>query len=222
MPIHLCIARSELNLLRESELRSLIKVSHSTIHALIKQEVFPPPVRIGLRAVAWRESDIREWVARPRPKGEGASWKEVGAMMLKPPIVEVIGQYMELGKVGRLWRGLCPFHPEKTPSFFINEEEGFFHCFGCREHGDVIAFIQKIEKISFPEALKRLGLKSEFAPKPTDERKQCAARVATNWLNDQHLKLGAMLREVSRQIVIAEAIGDSVLVERLTAEWETL
>lgn len=72
-------------------------------------------------------------------------------------IVELISNYIKLRKTGRNYIGLCPFHSEKTPSFSVNEEGQFFHCFGCGEGGDAIEFIRKIENISFQEAVKILG-----------------------------------------------------------------
>ena len=59
----------------------------------------------------------------------------------KPSIVEVIGQRVHLRKAGKEYKGLCPFHAEKTPSFSVNEEKGLFHCFGCGVSGDVFDFV---------------------------------------------------------------------------------
>jgi DNA primase len=74
-------------------------------------------------------------------------------------IVSVVGQYVStLKKSGRdTYKGLCPFHQEKTPSFNVHEGRQFFHCFGCQVSGDVLAFVMKIEGISFYEALKSLA-----------------------------------------------------------------
>lgn len=72
-------------------------------------------------------------------------------------IVEVVEHYVPLRRKGKDWWGLCPFHKEKTPSFSVNSERQFFHCFGCQESGDVFDFVQKIEAIDFPEALRRLA-----------------------------------------------------------------
>ncbi len=80
-------------------------------------------------------------------------------------IVEVVSEYVELKRAGSQFKGLCPFHPEKTPSFFVNPERQFFHCFGCGEGGDVISFVMKYEGLEFMEALevlaKRAGLSME-------------------------------------------------------------
>jgi len=72
-------------------------------------------------------------------------------------IVKVIGRYVELKKAGRNWKGLCPFHNENAPSFNVSEESGFFHCFGCTEHGDVISFVSKIENLSFIDSVRTLA-----------------------------------------------------------------
>lgn len=70
---------------------------------------------------------------------------------------EVIGKRMAIKKHGREYQGLCPFHKEKTPSFTVNNEKGFFHCFGCGAHGDAIEFVRRFEKLSYPETLEKLA-----------------------------------------------------------------
>jgi DNA primase len=72
-------------------------------------------------------------------------------------IVTVISRYVPVTKKGRNYWARCPFHHEKDPSFAINEDSQFYHCFGCGESGDVIKFVQKIENIDFIEAVKRLA-----------------------------------------------------------------
>ena len=72
-------------------------------------------------------------------------------------IVEVIGAHVRLKRTGRNFVGLCPFHQEKTPSFSVNAERGFFHCFGCNAGGSVFNFIMKIEGLTFPEAVRSLA-----------------------------------------------------------------
>lgn len=72
-------------------------------------------------------------------------------------IVEVVGEYVQLQPAGKNLKGLCPFHQEKTPSFFVSPEKKTFHCFGCGENGNAIGFLQKYKRMSFPEALKTLA-----------------------------------------------------------------
>src|SRR5690606_33932675 len=74
-------------------------------------------------------------------------------------IVDVVGEYVTLRKVGANYAGLCPFHTEKTPSFNVNPPRKIFHCFGCQVGGDAIKFLQEIEGLSFVEAVKKLALK---------------------------------------------------------------
>lgn len=70
---------------------------------------------------------------------------------------EVIGKRLPLRKHGREYQGLCPFHNEKSPSFTVNDEKAFFHCFGCGAHGDAIEFVRKYDRLSYPEAIEQLA-----------------------------------------------------------------
>ena len=72
-------------------------------------------------------------------------------------IIDVIGQYVELKRSGRSYKGLCPFHREKTPSFYVDPEKGVYHCFGCGASGNVFRFIMEIEKVEFVDAVKILA-----------------------------------------------------------------
>ncbi len=72
-------------------------------------------------------------------------------------LVDLIGRKVSLQRRGREHTGLCPFHKEKTPSFTVNEEKGFYHCFGCGQHGDAISFVMETESLNFPEAVERLA-----------------------------------------------------------------
>lgn len=72
-------------------------------------------------------------------------------------IVVVIQDYVSLKKTGATYKGLCPFHGEKTPSFHVNLDKGFFHCFGCGVGGDVFKFLELHEKVGFQDAVKQLA-----------------------------------------------------------------
>src|SRR6202161_4701068 len=74
-------------------------------------------------------------------------------------IVEIVGAQVRLRGAGRNFVGLCPFHNEKTPSFSVNAECGFFHCFGCGVGGSVFNFITRVEGLTFPEAVRSLAKK---------------------------------------------------------------
>ncbi len=74
-------------------------------------------------------------------------------------IVEIVGAHVRLRRAGRNFVGLCPFHNEKTPSFSVNAERGFFHCFGCGVGGSAFNFIMRVEGLTFPEAVRSLAKK---------------------------------------------------------------
>ena len=70
---------------------------------------------------------------------------------------DVIGRYVKLRKQGHEWVGLSPFTQEKSPSFFVNDQKGFYHCFSSGKHGDVISFLMETQKLPFHEAVARLA-----------------------------------------------------------------
>ncbi len=82
---------------------------------------------------------------------------QIEEVKAKTDIVPIVTEHVELKKAGRNYKGLCPFHSEKTPSFMVSPELQIFKCFGCGESGDVISFLQKYEGMDFPEALKYLA-----------------------------------------------------------------
>lgn len=95
---------------------------------------------------------------------------------------EVVGRRVRLVRKGREHGGLCPFHNEKTPSFTVSEEKGFYHCFGCGAHGDVISFVMETEGLSFPEAVERLAGEAGLAmPQQTPMDREQAVRRKTSY-----------------------------------------
>lgn len=72
-------------------------------------------------------------------------------------LADVVGTSVKLIKRGREYSGLCPFHSEKSPSFTVNEQKGFYHCFGCGAHGDVISFVMNTRGLTFVEAVEVLA-----------------------------------------------------------------
>ncbi len=84
--------------------------------------------------------------------------EDIAAVRERSPIDEVVGEYLQLRNAGGgSLKGLCPFHEEKTPSFNVTPARGLFYCFSCAEGGDAIKFVQKIDGLSFVEAVERLA-----------------------------------------------------------------
>lgn len=95
---------------------------------------------------------------------------------------DVVGKRVQLKKAGGRgeWSGLCPFHNEKTPSFTVSDDKGFYHCFGCGEHGSAFDFLMKQEGLSFPEAVERLAQDAGMeVPRDTPEERQRQERRKT-------------------------------------------
>ena len=86
------------------------------------------------------------------------------------PVSAVVGKRVKLKKQGREWRGLSPFNAEKTPSFYVNDQKGFYHCFSSGKHGDIFSFLMEVEGVPFPEAVERCANEAGVTlPKMTAE-----------------------------------------------------
>lgn len=85
-------------------------------------------------------------------------------------IVDVVGQYLTLKRSGSGFVALCPFHQEKTPSFHVNPVKNFYYCFGCGAHGDIFKFVMEYEKLSFPEAVRKLAGKAGLNLRESEDR----------------------------------------------------
>ena len=83
--------------------------------------------------------------------------EDVAQVRAATDIVALIGEHAALKRVGRRWTGLCPFHTEKSPSFSVNAEEGFYYCFGCQASGDAITFVRATEHLDFVDAVRLLA-----------------------------------------------------------------
>ncbi len=91
----------------------------------------------------------------------------------KVDLVDLISDYLELKKTGNRYKGLCPFHSEKTPSFFVNPDNNFYHCFGCGAGGDSINFVMEIENLTFIESIKMLAERSGMElPDMSDQQRE--------------------------------------------------
>src|SRR5246500_5957897 len=92
----------------------------------------------------------------------------------------LVGRKVKLVRRGREVAGLCPFHHEKTPSFYVVEDKFFFHCFGCGAHGDVIGFVMRADNLDFIEAVEKLaGEAGLTVPQATPQERERALRQKT-------------------------------------------
>lgn len=150
-------------------------------------------------------------------------------------IVDVISQYVPLKKAGRNFKGLCPFHAEKTPSFVVFPDTGTWHCFGaCGTGGDIFTFIMKIERVDFPEALRMLAEKAgvllETHPTGDKEEEDRLARLravvkaAAEFFHQ--LLLYSPHAEKAREYVAGRGLSDNTVAAfqlgYAPAEWEAL
>jgi DNA primase len=121
-------------------------------------------------------------------------------------IVQVIGQHVQLRRAGRNWKGLCPFHGEKTPSFSVSPDKGFFHCFGCQKHGDVFDFVMELEGKSFVDAAEELAGRFGIAVPRIEEnpelRRMRGERVAM-------LELNKLATQFYREVLADPARGEA-------------
>src|SRR5436190_11755781 len=94
---------------------------------------------------------------------------------------DVVGRKVALKRrSGAEYAGLCPFHNEKTPSFTVNDKKGFYHCFGCGEHGDAVGFVMKTEGLSFPESVERFAREVGLpVPRATPAERERAERASS-------------------------------------------
>ena len=138
-------------------------------------------------------------------------------------IVQVVQERVQLRKTGATWKGLCPFHGEKTPSFHVNSEKGFFHCFGCGVGGDVIKFVELYDKVAFPEAVRALAARAGLpVPEAEDARQDAESQrereallkiheVAALWFREQlETPAGAAARRVVKDRGLTPALVEQL------------
>jgi DNA primase len=133
-------------------------------------------------------------------------------------IVDLVGRHVRLRKTGATWKGLCPFHPEKTPSFHVNPQRGSYHCFGCQASGTVIRFLMEHDGLQFMDAVKRLAdaaniqIKEEF-----DANAERAAKVR-NGLVKMHNELADWYHELLMKSTHAAAARSYLKSRGINAE----
>ena len=108
---------------------------------------------------------------QPAPERGRFSPQLLEEIRARTRLSEIVGRHVALRRQGRELLGLCPFHGEKTPSFTVVDPRGFYHCFGCGAHGDAIAFMMQVERLSFAEAVAELGAACGLLPSASGERR---------------------------------------------------
>jgi DNA primase len=129
------------------------------------------------------------WGMPQHPRGRVASISDEKLQELRDRVdlAAVVQRRVQLKKSGRDLRGLCPFHGEKTPSFYVVPDKRIFHCFGCGKTGDAIKFVMELEGKSFPEAAQALALEAgiELSPQDPQEARRAARRAALGEVNEK-------------------------------------
>src|SRR5438552_5106249 len=117
-------------------------------------------------------------------------------LRLQANILQVVQEYVPLKRAGQTYKGLCPFHAEKTPSFHVNRDKGFFHCFGCNVGGDVFKFLELHEKAGFADAVKLLAQRFGVAlPEMEESDEQRANSAERETLLKVHESAAAWFRQ---------------------------
>ncbi|MGA5545300.1 DNA primase [Mycobacterium sp. NPDC051198] len=133
--------------------------------------------------------------------------RDIAAIREKVRIEDVVGDYVQLRRAGAdSMKGLCPFHDEKSPSFHVRPNHGHFHCFGCGEGGDVYAFIQKIEHVSFVEAVELLADRVNYTVTYT-------GASTTNVQRDRGSRSRLLAANAAAQEFYAEALASEEAAE---------
>src|SRR4051794_25458761 len=148
--------------------------------------------------------------------------KTIAAIRDRVEIATVVQETVKLKRQGRSLIGLCPFHKEKTPSFNVNPEKGFFYCFGCKESGNVFDFLMKVEGLSFPEAARRLadqaGIEIEETATEGERREADAARRAIDDLYSANQLAAHWFERQLREHALARVAWDELRRRRLAPE----
>lgn len=148
-------------------------------------------------------------------------------------VVEIVGEYLTLATAGGgSFKSVCPFHSEKTPSFYVSKDKQIWHCFGCDKGGDLISFVMEIEGMSFPEALRHLGKKAgveipEYRPSPNAHEHEflialqdLAAKFYETllWQHDE----GAVARAYLQKRGISEELAKKFRLGYAPERWDAL
>ena len=191
-------------------------------------------LRAGRSSLGRGEYGLTTWPRSRMPPRESLMGPDAAKEEIREraDLVEIISQYVELKQAGRNWKGLCPFHQEKTPSFNVNRESKFWKCFGCGAGGDVFSFVQRAENLAFPEAMKlladKLGIDWDPDPKfaaAKDEREEIlhANALAMGWFREQlRSPAGTAARAYLESRGLDEATIERFNVGCAPAAWDSL
>ncbi len=124
-------------------------------------------------------------------------------------IVDVVSRRVPLTKKGQNYWGCCPFHNEKTPSFSVSEEKGFYHCFGCGEHGDIISFVMKSENLDFKNAIKELADMAGL--KMPSLKQKSAAQIANE---ESYIKITERAAQIYQDLLYTDSGQQALLYIR--------
>jgi len=140
----------------------------------------------------------------------------IDAIVARSDIVEIIGARVPLKKSGREYKACCPFHSEKTPSFWVSPDKQFYHCFGCGAHGTVVGFLMQYEKLGFPEAVLDLAGRAGLELPQEAERSRDGGSVDLYELNAAASRFFAQsLSDAPRALAYVEQRGiDAATVQR--------
>ncbi|MDO8430431.1 MAG: CHC2 zinc finger domain-containing protein, partial [Candidatus Taylorbacteria bacterium] len=145
-------------------------------------------------------------------------------------IEEVVGSYIKLDRAGKNLKGKCPFHNEKTPSFFVSPDRGGYYCFGCGEKGDIFSFVEKFEGLDFMGAIKmlaeRAGVTLEFdrgtdLQKTEKERLLAIMEEATNFF-EENLKNSQEAIDYIKKRGITPETAKKFRIGYIPADWRLL
>ncbi|KAB2904216.1 MAG: DNA primase [Kofleriaceae bacterium] len=159
----------------------------------------------------------------------------IAEIRARSDIVAVIGQHMQLKRAGRNWKGLCPFHGEKTPSFNVSPDKGFFYCFGCQKKGDVFTFVMEYQGKSFHETAEALAAQcgvtipeTQASPEAMRARSERTQLLEINKLATQFFRdtlagpAGAPGREYLAKRGTNDAMRDRFQLGYAPADWHAL
>jgi len=107
---------------------------------------------------------------------------KIEEIRISSDIVTYISRYVPLKKAGKNFKGLCPFHQEKTPSFIVSPEKQLYHCFGCGKGGNIFGFLMDIEKISYLEAIRKIASDLGISLPAADSQSQDHEKSAYDYM----------------------------------------